>query len=144
MTPSWWKGLRFPVLIISLNDFFSIIMDGRKNFSESSSVHCFLKFAGTIRSIFCFFSAHFWAITIPASIVLPSHTSSANIAPFESGDLNAKRAASIWCGFISTCAFAKVSENFSTVSEDLLSVSSWARMRAWYLVRVFTIEYMSL
>ena len=137
---SWLNGLRFPDLIISLKDFFSMISDGRKNFSESSVVHCFRRFAGTIRSIFCFFSAHFWAITIPASIVFPSQTSSAKIAPFESGERKAKRAASIWWGLISTWAFASVSENFSTVSEDLRRVSSCARMRAWYFVRVFKLS----
>lgn len=137
---SWLNGLRFPDLIISLKDFFSMMSDGRKNFSESSVVHCFRRFAGTISNIFCFFSAHFWAITIPASIVLPSPTSSARIAPFESGERNAKRAASIWWGLISTWAFASVAENFSTVSEDLRRVSSYARTRAWYLVTKFTLH----
>lgn len=39
-------------------------------------------------------SAHFWDNTRPASMVLPSPTSSARRAPFASGELNAKRAAS--------------------------------------------------
>ena len=37
-------------------------------------------------------------------MVLPKPTSSANIAPFDRGDLNANKAASTWCGVKSTCA----------------------------------------
>ena len=37
---------------------------------------------------------HFWASTKPASMVLPSPTSSARIAPFDKGDLKANSAAS--------------------------------------------------
>ncbi len=49
-------------------------------------------------------SAHFWERMIPASMVLPSPTSSASSAPLESGDLKAKSAASTWWGFRSTVA----------------------------------------
>jgi len=50
----------------------------------------------------------------PASIVFPSPTSSARIAPLESGERKAKSAASNWCGFRSIVA----------LNMDLLSFSN--------------------
>jgi len=70
------------------------MMDGKKNFSLSSCDHCFLKLDGRIIKIFLFLSAQNCESKIPASIVFPRPTSSAKIAPFERGDLKAKRAAS--------------------------------------------------
>lgn len=74
--------------------FDSKITDGNANFSSNSIIHCLRKWAGTITKILLFFSDHFCAINIPTLIVLPRPTSSARIAPFENGDLNAKTAAS--------------------------------------------------
>ena len=50
----------------------SRMADGRKNLSASSWPHCFRRLAGTMTSSRRFRSAHFWAISSPASIVFPS------------------------------------------------------------------------
>ncbi|MFC5128121.1 hypothetical protein ACFPRL_34850 [Pseudoclavibacter helvolus] len=49
-------------------------------------------------------SAQYCEMTMPASIVFPRPTSSARITPGRNGVCNANSAASIWCGFGSTCA----------------------------------------
>ena len=72
----------------------SSMTEGRKNFSSNSLDHCFRRLAGQMirRRRLC--SAQFWERMIPASMVLPRPTSSARMAPLESGDLKAKEAAS--------------------------------------------------
>jgi hypothetical protein len=69
--------------------------DGSENFSKSSWLHCLRSEAGTISRMRRLRSAQRWAMTSPASIVLPRPTSSASSAPFESGEDKAKSAASI-------------------------------------------------
>ena len=131
---SWLKGLKFFFLISSLKFLFSRIIESKKNLSKSSWFHCFRRFAGQMIKILFFFSAHFWEINKPASIVFPKPTSSARIAPLERGDLKAKRAASIWWGLRSTWASNKVVANFSKLLEAHFLVSWWAKYLAWYLV----------
>ena len=131
---SWIKGLKFPFLVCSLNDFDSSMVDERKNLSWSSWLHCFRRFAGAMMRILLFRSAHFWERRIHASIVFPSHTSSASIAHLDSGDWNAKRAASTWCGLRSTWASKSEAENLSRLFDGLRFESSWAKYLAWYLV----------
>ena len=55
--------------------------------------HCFRNAAGHITKSLRLPSAHNWHNTKPASIVLPSPTSSANITPLERGELKANKAA---------------------------------------------------
>ncbi len=69
-------------------------------------------------------------------MVLPSPTSSARIAPLESGELKAKRAASIWCGFKSTAAFNSDAFNFCSSFEEHFLVSSQAQYFEWYFVKI--------
>ncbi|EKD47332.1 MAG: hypothetical protein ACD_66C00110G0002 [uncultured bacterium] len=57
-------------------------------------------------------------------MVFPNPTSSANMAPLDKGERNANSAASIWCGFKSTCAFDKVEDSFSKPLEAQRLVSS--------------------
>ena len=52
-------------------------------------------------------------------MVYPSPTSSARRAPWDSGERNAKKAASIWWGFRSTVAFSSDEPSFSRLSEGL-------------------------
>lgn len=133
------KGLKFHFFVFSLNDFDSRMVEVRKNLSWSSWFHCFLRFAGAMMRIFLFLSAHFWERRIHASIVFPSHTSSARIAHFDNGDWNAKRAASTWCGLRSTCASKSEAVNLSRLFDGLRFESSWAKYFAWYFVKLFTI-----
>src|SRR5882762_5503849 len=56
-------------------------------------------------------------------MVFPKPTSSASNAPFESGELKAKSAASTWCGFKSTCALATAPASFSILSDEQRLVS---------------------
>ena len=79
---------------------------GEKELVGSSCCHCFRSVAGTISRMRRRRSAHRWEITNPDSIVLPRPTSSARIAPCESGERRAKSAASTGCGLRSTRAFA--------------------------------------
>ena len=53
--------------------------------SAISCDHCLRRFAGQMIRMRRFPSVHFWARTRPASIVFPRPTSSARIAPLESG-----------------------------------------------------------
>ena len=46
---------------------------------------------------------------------------------FESGDWNAKSAASTWCGLRSTCASTKALVSFSILLDGQRLVSSWAK-----------------
>ena len=64
------------------------------NLSINSVLHCFLNAAGQTIIIFRLPIAQYWQMTKPASIVFPKPTSSAKTIPLDSGDLNAKRAAS--------------------------------------------------
>jgi hypothetical protein len=57
-------------------------------------------------------------------MVFPNPTSSANNAPFESGELKAKSAASTWWGFRSTCALATALASYSMLSDEHRLVSS--------------------
>ena len=98
------NGFRFPSSMAALKLLLSRITDGRKNFSCNSADHCFLRFEGQMISSRRLRSAQFCDRMIPASMVFPSPTSSARMAPFERGDLKAKAAASTWCGVKSTCA----------------------------------------
>lgn len=94
-------------------------------------VPCLRRLAGVMTRRRRLRSAHLWERTNPASTVLPKPTSSARMAPLESGDLNANSAASIWCGFKSTCASTSAPASFSTLSEAQRFVSSWAKYFAW-------------
>ena len=125
------KGFKLPLLIASLKLFASKITDGNANFSSSSIIHCLRKLAGTIINILRFFSAHLCAIRIPASIVLPSPTSSASSAPFEKGDLNANTAASTWCGFKSMREPMRAAAIRSIVPMGARRVSSFAKSCEW-------------
>lgn len=51
--------------------------------------------------------------------------------PFVKGELTAKSAASTWCGFRSTRAFASDRERFSTVPGGPCKVSAFAQYAAW-------------
>ena len=96
MILGWSNGLRLPLFIDSLNVLVSMIADGRKNLSASSWPHCLRRLAGQMTSKWRRRSAQRWESRMPASMVLPRPTSSARIAPRESGDRNAKSAASTW------------------------------------------------
>lgn len=63
----------------------SRMTEGRKNLSAISCDHCFRRFAGAITSRRRFRSAHFCARRSPASMVLPSPTSSARISHWKTG-----------------------------------------------------------
>jgi hypothetical protein len=58
------------------------------------ALQCLRRWAGVMTRIGRLRSAHFWEMTNPASMVFPKPTSSAKMAPLDSGDLNANRAAS--------------------------------------------------
>jgi len=64
-------------------------------------------------------------------MVFPSPTSSARSAPRDSGERNAKSAASIWCGLRSTVAFGSEEPSFSRLSEGLRRRSRWAKYLEW-------------
>ena len=98
------NGLRLPLSTIASKLRFSNIVDSSENLSCNSLDHCFRKLAGQMISRLRLCSAQCCDKIIPASMVFPRPTSSARIAPLESGDLKANRAASIWCGVKSTCA----------------------------------------
>ena len=115
-----------PHRMASLKVRLSRMADGRKNLSASSWLHCLRRLAGAMTSTRRFRSAHFWAMSNPASMVLPSPTSSARIAPRESGFRKANSAASIWCGLRSTWASDRTAVSFSTLSDAQRRVSSWA------------------
>ena len=71
-------------------------------------------------------SATSWAMTIPASIVFPSPTSSASMHPPRDSESSANAAASTWWGFKST--FASDSAEASRLElSPLLAVSSSAK-----------------
>ena len=82
--------------------------------------------AGQTTIIFRLPIAQYWHSTNPASMVFPKPTSSARIMPLESGERNANKAASIWCGFISTAAFNNDCDKLSILSPIALC----ARTRA--------------
>ena len=88
-----FKGL-MPAALYAENVSEVRIVDGRKNLSINSIFHWLRRDAGTIMIIFRLCSAQSSDRIIPASIVFPSPTSSARIAPLLSGDLNANNAAS--------------------------------------------------
>ena len=120
--------------MVSLKVRASKMTDGRKNLSASSWLHCFRKLAGTMTRMRRLPSAQLWSIKSPASMVLPKPTSSARMAPRESGLRKAKSAASIWCGLRSTWASDSTAVSFSTLSEAQRRVNSWAMYLAWYCV----------
>ena len=101
------NGLRLPISRKASKLRFSRIVDSNANFSCSSLDHCLRRLAGQIISNLRLCSAQCCDKIIPASMVLPKPTSSAKIAPFDKGDLNANRAASTWWGVKSTCASCK-------------------------------------
>jgi hypothetical protein len=80
------KEFRFPARTASLKVFASRMTLGRKNLSSSSWLHCLRRFAGHTTNKVRRRSAQRCASKIPASIVFPRPTSSARIAPFESGE----------------------------------------------------------
>ncbi len=88
------KGFRVPALTAPLNDLVSRMTALRKNFSASSWTHCLRRLAGATTRTRRRPSAHRWVRTRPASMVLPSPTSSARMTPLENGEQKAKRAAS--------------------------------------------------
>src|SRR5439155_5475971 len=61
--------------------------------------HCPIRDLGTMSRMRCAPSARLWAMTRPASMVLPSPTSSARMHPPSRRRRSAKMTASIWCGF---------------------------------------------
>jgi hypothetical protein len=52
--------------------------------------------------------------------------------------LKAKRAASTWWGLRSTWALATAPASLSTLSDAQRLVSSWAKYRAWYEVKLIS------
>ena len=98
------NGLRLPVSMATSKLCFSRMVDCRKNFSSSSLAHCLRRLAGQIINKRRLCSAQCCERMMPASMVLPNPTSSANMAPLDNGDLKANRAASTWWGVRSTCA----------------------------------------
>lgn len=88
------NGFAEPALLSRLKDEASSTVAGMPNFSSISCAHCFRSVAGTITRMRRRRSAQRCAMTSPASMVLPSPTSSANRTPLDRGDRTANRAAS--------------------------------------------------
>ena len=114
----------------------SKIKESIKNLSLNSPCHCLRMEAGVMHKILRLFSAHSWLMTRPASIVLPRPTSSAKIAPLESGFWNANKAASIWCGVKSMVELRTERPNFVTELAGFFKVNNWAKYCA--LAKDFT------
>ena len=85
MRSSITKGFATPFFASALAARASRMAEGRKNFSSSSTCHCFRNVAGTMSRIRRRRSAHFCARTREASIVLPRPTSSARRTPLIRG-----------------------------------------------------------
>ena len=108
----------------------STTTESRSNFSLSSTCHCARKVAGASTRSRWRSSLTSWAMTMPASIVFPSPTSSASMQPPLDKASMANTAASSWWGFRSTLASESARITRACPSEAF-PVSSSAHSRWW-------------